>query len=114
MNLAILGATTAQPAPAYMRFLPLVVLAAAYFLWFRPRMKKIQAERSRVNTFEIGDRVQTVGGLIATAVAENEGIVTVRTASGMELDFVHRAIAGRYVAPVSPETPTSNDEPQES
>lgn len=114
MTLALLGASTAQPAPAYMRFLPLVVLAAAYFLWFRPRMKKIQAERARVTTFEIGDRVQTVGGLVGTAVSEIDGVVTVRTASGVELDFVRRAIAGKYVAPAAGTPSEQNDGSQES
>ena len=111
MSLALLGATTAQPAPAFMRFLPLIVLAAAYFVWFRPRMNKIKAERARVTTFEIGDRVQTVGGLVGTAVFEADGIITIRTSSGTELDFVRRAIAGRYVPPTAgPQT----NEPQES
>jgi len=111
MPLALLGATTAQPAPAFMRFLPLIVLAAAYFLWFRPRMNKIKAERARVTTFEIGDRVQTVGGLVGTAVSETDGIITIRTASGTELEFVRRAIAGRYV----PSTPVpQSEESQES
>jgi len=115
MTFALLGATTAQPAPAFMRFLPLIVLAAAYFLWFRPRMNKIKAERAKVTTFEIGDRVQTVGGLVGTAVSELDGVVTVRSASGVELDFVRRAIAGRYVAPVTPDTPApKSDESQES
>lgn len=114
MALALLGATTAQPAPEYMRFLPLVVLAAAYFLWFRPRMKKIQAERARVTTFEIGDRVQTVGGLVGTAVSEVDGVVKVRTDSGVELDFVRRAIAGKYVPPVVDAPAQQNDESQES
>lgn len=114
MPLALIGATTAQPAPAYMRFLPLVVLAAAYFLWFRPRMKKVQAERARVTTFELGDRVQTVGGLVGTALSENDGVVTIRTASGVELEFVRRAIAGKYVTPASEAQVQKNDESQES
>ena len=71
MSLALLGATTAQPAPAFMRFLPLIVLATAYLVWF----------------------------------------ITIRTSSGTELDFVRRAIAGRYVPPTAgPQT----NEPQES
>ena len=111
MPLALIGATTAQPAPAFMRFLPLIVLAAAYFLWFRPRMNKIKAQRTQATAFELGDRVQTVGGLVGTAVSEAEGIITIRTASGTELEFVRRAIAGRYVPP----TQTSqNEESQES
>lgn len=114
MPFALLAAATAQPAPAYMRFLPLVVLAAAYFLWFRPRMKKVQAERARVTTFEIGDRVQTVGGLVGTALSERDGVVTIRTSSGVELDFVRRAIAGKYVPAGTNSPAEENDESQES
>lgn len=114
MTFAMIGAAAAEPAPAFMRFLPLIVLAAAYFAWFRPRMKKVQAERSRASSFEIGDVVQTVGGLVGTAVSEVDGVVRVRTASGVELDFIRRAIAGKYTAPGSAEPQNSNDESQES
>ena len=115
MTLALLGANTTQTTPVFMQFLPLIVVIAAYFLWFRPRMNKIKAERARVTTFEIGDRVQTVGGLVGTAISESDGVVTVRTSSGVELDFVRRAIAGRYVPPASADTTTSkNDESKES
>lgn len=87
----------------------LVVLAAYgafYFLYFRPRRQKQRQYMMANRKFEVGDKVMTNGGLIATAVSMDDFTVTVRTESGTELTFVRQAIAQKYVPPTPPDEHT--------
>ncbi|HEY5304511.1 MAG TPA: preprotein translocase subunit YajC [Acidimicrobiales bacterium] len=86
-------------------FIIIVVYAVAYFAFIRPRSRKAKAARTQSKQVEIGERARTIGGLIGTIVRRNDESVTLRTASGVELDFIPSAIAGR-VDPV----PTVDDD----
>jgi len=82
-----------------------VVFGGLYFFYLRPRSRKQKAARTQAKQVEIGERARTIGGLIGTIVSRSDESVTLRTASGVELDFIPSAIAGR-IDPV----PTSDDE----
>ncbi|MBU6233462.1 MAG: preprotein translocase subunit YajC [Acidobacteria bacterium] len=99
MPFPVLGATSAESSGSPMTLIFLLVILVLYLTWFRPNRKKMMAERARLSLFEIGDEVQTTTGMVGTAVREADGLITVRTRSGVELEFVRRAILGRYVAP---------------
>ena len=84
----------------------LVVFAALYFFYLRPRSKRQKAARAEARKVEVGQRAQTVGGLVGTVVRIDNDLVTLRSASGVELDFVPSAIARRIDAPpVDPPAP---------
>ncbi|MEI7654294.1 MAG: preprotein translocase subunit YajC [Actinomycetota bacterium] len=90
----------------------LLIIAVLYgaFFWFyiRPRSKKAKARRSEASQVEVGDRVQTIGGLIGTVISRTDTSVTLRTAGGTDLEFIPKAIAQKFVEPVATE-PESNE-----
>jgi preprotein translocase subunit YajC len=82
-----------------------VIFAAIYFFYLRPRSKRQKAQRAAGRQVNVGDKAQTIGGLIGTVVKSDGEIVTLRCASGAELDFIPSAIARR----IDPVTPPSSD-----
>jgi preprotein translocase YajC subunit len=83
-----------------------------YFFYFRPRSQKQKAARLQNRKVELGERAQTIGGFVGTVVKMDDGLVTLRGASGVELDFIPTAIAKRFDPPaVVPES--SDDEHNE-
>ncbi|HEY7931811.1 MAG TPA: preprotein translocase subunit YajC [Acidimicrobiales bacterium] len=78
-----------------------VLFAAFYFFYLRPRSKKQKAARIDARQVEVGQRAQTIGGFVGTVVKKADDLVTLRGASGVELDFVPSAIAKRFDPVVS-------------
>ena len=87
-----------------------VVFGGLYFFYLRPRSKKQKAQRQQSRKVEVGQRAQTIGGFVGTVVKNEGDLVTLRSASGVELDFIPSAIARRY-DPVVPES--TDDHPPE-
>jgi preprotein translocase subunit YajC len=87
-----------------------VVFGGLYFFYLRPRSKKQKAQRQQSRKVEVGQRAQTIGGFVGTVVKNESDLVTLRSASGVELDFIPSAIARRY-DPVVPES--TDDHPTE-
>ncbi len=84
----------------------LLVFAALYFFYLRPRSRKQKAARAEARKVEVGQRAQTVGGFVGTVVRIDSDLVTLRSNSGVELDFVPSAIARRFdVPPAEPPAP---------
>src|SRR5271169_5252119 len=84
----------------------LVIVAAyvaLYFFYFRPRSRKAKAARAVSRQVEVGERAQTVGGFVGTVVRQEDGLITLKSSSGAELDFIPSAIARRF-DPVVPES----------
>jgi preprotein translocase subunit YajC len=77
----------------------IVVYAGAYFFYFRPRQKRAKAARSEGRSFNVGDRVVTIGQMVGTVVSMDGDLVTLSTPGGAELQFLTRAIASKYVEP---------------
>jgi preprotein translocase subunit YajC len=73
-----------------------IVFGALYFFYLRPRSKRQKAQRSESRKVEVGQRAQTIGGFVGTVVKNESDLVTLRSASGVELDFIPSAIARRY------------------
>ncbi|MHB2027249.1 MAG: preprotein translocase subunit YajC [Acidimicrobiales bacterium] len=88
-----------------------VVFGGLYFFYLRPRSKRQKAQRLDARKVEVGQRAQTIGGLVGTVVRQENDLVTLRTASGVELDFVPTAIARRF-DPIVPES-SDDDHPTE-
>jgi preprotein translocase subunit YajC len=68
--LHLLAATTAKKSNPLITFLPLILIAVAgYFFFIKPQQRKAQAARAATNTeIEVGDDVQTIGGVIGTVL----------------------------------------------
>ncbi len=87
-------------------FVLLAAYAAIWYFFIRPRSKRNKEARLQGRNVEVGDKVKTIGGLIATVTATADGIVSVKTDSGVVLDFESRAIAGKWnPAPPAVEKP---------
>ena len=87
-----------------------VVFGGLYFFYLRPRSRKQKAQRQQTRKVEVGQRAQTIGGFVGTVVKNEGDLVTLRSSSGVELDFIPSAIARRY-DPVVPES--TDDHPSE-
>jgi preprotein translocase subunit YajC len=85
-----------------------VVYGSLYFFYIRPRSQKNKAARMNTRKVELGERAQTIGGFIGTVVKMDDGLITLRGASGVELDFVPTAIARKYEPPAA--VPESSDD----
>jgi preprotein translocase subunit YajC len=112
MLFAAAKTTTHSGLPPELIFLYIIVIGAVYYFYLRPRNKRMKAQRLESNKVEVGERAQTIGGLVGTVVKNHDGLVTIRTDGGVELQFIARAIAGKYTppAPSVPAIPESTDD----
>lgn len=88
-----------------------VGLGALLFMNWRTR-KKQQEQLSFRDRLEIGQEVQTIGGLIGTITAVEDDRITLETAPGTEVVFVKMALAKLIEPPV--EELDDEDEVEES
>jgi preprotein translocase YajC subunit len=95
----------------YVLLIYLVVLGVFYFAYIRPRSRKQKAAREQGRQFEIGDRVQTIGGFVGTVVRRTDELVTLRTDGGHELDFIPSAVARKVVPAVTEFEPVAEETP---
>ena len=91
-------------------FVVVGIYAVAYFTFIRPRMRKNKASRETARNVDVGDKAVTIGGLVGTVIKTENGLVTLRTEAGQELQFITRAIAQRYVEPTVDTDESSSDE----
>jgi preprotein translocase subunit YajC len=76
-------------------FLPLLVIVAAfYFLLIRPQRQRAKRQRELLQQLEVGDRVQTVGGLYGVVVGMDEDAVVLGVEDG-RIRVARRAVARR-------------------
>ncbi len=66
----VLAASSKSSANPILTFLPLIAIGLlAYFFFIRPQQRKAQAARETQGSgYEVGDEVQTVGGVIGTVL----------------------------------------------
>jgi preprotein translocase subunit YajC len=94
MLMATTKAKTSSFSPILI-ILYVVVFGSLYFFYIRPRSQKQKAAR----------------GFVGTVVKMDDGLITLRGASGVELDFIPTAIARKYNPPSSvPETADDDHE----
>ncbi len=109
---AVLAASSSSKSNPLITFLPLIAIGLlAYFFFIRPQQRKAQAARqSQGSGYEVGDEVQTVGGVVGTVLEIHGDRYTLLTGSLGEdgnLDgpqptrivFVRQAIA-RKIEPI--------------
>ena len=74
--------------------LPVIFIAAMYFLMIAPNQKKQKAWQLMLSSLKAGDKVTTNGGLRGTVLQVKEDVVIVRVLpDNLKLEFVKSAIA---------------------
>jgi preprotein translocase subunit YajC len=102
----LLDAAAKKSSSSLLTFLPLILIAlAGYFFFIKPQQRKAQAARAGAATpYEVGDEVQTIGGVIGTILeihGDRYTLLTGHTESDGNLDgpqptrivFIRQAIA---------------------
>jgi len=93
--IAILAAAEGASAPAFMQFLPiLLVFAIFYFLLIAPMRKRQKALQGLIEGLKKGDRVVTNGGLYGTVAAVEEQVVILKLAENLKVRVAKSAISG--------------------
>jgi preprotein translocase subunit YajC len=75
----------------------LLMGAIFYFLLIRPQQRQRRRQAQILTSLEVGDEVQTIGGMFGTIRALDEETVTVEVAPGIAIKFLRGAIARRMV-----------------
>jgi preprotein translocase, YajC subunit len=110
-------------------FAPLILLGLVFYvILIRPQQRRAKAQQALLRSIEVGDQVVTGGGMFGHVVAidDDEGIVTLEIAEGVEIQIL-RAGIGRRIEPyeeeddddssedrVSDEAPPAADQPDQS
>lgn len=93
--IAILAAAEGSSAPAFMQFVPiLLVFAIFYFLLIAPMRKRQKALQTLIDNLKKGDRVVTNGGLYGTVAAVEEKVVVLKLADNLKVKVAKSAVAG--------------------
>lgn len=87
---------TAQGASLFQAILPLLLIFFIfYFLLILPQQRKERQRREMLDNLKKGDRVITIGGMIATVEEIKGKLITLRVGE-IKIDFVKNAIAQIY------------------
>lgn len=74
-------AATAEAAPNWASFLPLIVIFVLFwFMLIRPQMKQAKEHRKMLDGLQKGDEITTSGGLAGRITKVGEGFVTLEIA----------------------------------
>jgi preprotein translocase subunit YajC len=74
--------------------LPVLVIAAMYFLLIAPNQKKQKAWQQMLSSLKAGDKVTTSGGLRGTILQVKDEVVVLRVLpDNLKLEFVKSAIS---------------------
>jgi preprotein translocase subunit YajC len=104
-------AATKSSSGSYLIIIYIIVFGGLYFFYLRPRSKKQKAARVQTKKVDVGERAQTIGGFVGTVVKMTDEFTTLRSSSGIELDFIPSAIARRFDPVQVPES-TDDEAPE--
>ena len=77
-----------QGGPAWMQFLPMILLfAAMYFLMIAPQRKKQKEHEKMLKSLESGDEVVTTGGIYGVITNVKEDRFVVRIAENTKIEI---------------------------
>ena len=69
-----------------------VTIGIVYFMIIRPQQKKQKDTEAMRASIRKGDRVLTTGGLYGTVVGERDGVVVLKVADDVKMEFARDAI----------------------
>jgi preprotein translocase subunit YajC len=114
--LAVGTSTTAKSSgkssgSTYTLLFIVVIFAAVYLLFIRPRQQKMRRQQSTARQLSVGDEIVSAGGIYGRVVAIDTDVAEVEVAPGVVMTFLRRAVNPRPdAAPTSPAAPTADDE----
>ncbi len=82
-------------SPAFSLIFLVVIIAAGYFLFIRPRQAKARQAQTRGRQLDIGDDVVTIGGIMGRIVELDDQEVQVEVSPGVVMTFLRRAVNPR-------------------
>ena len=92
---SILVFAEATSAPAFLQFVPIIlVFAIFYFLLIAPMRKRQKALQNLVDNLKKGDRVITNGGLYGTVAGLEDNAVILKVADNVKVKIAKSAVAG--------------------
>jgi preprotein translocase subunit YajC len=97
-DVAFAQATQTSPEPSpmdqmiHMVLLLGVTVGIVYFMIIRPQQKRQKETDAMRASIKKGDRVLTTGGLYGTVVGEKDGVVVLKVADDVKLEFSRDAI----------------------
>jgi preprotein translocase subunit YajC len=74
--------------------LPLITVVLLYFLIIRPQRNRTKAQQSLTASLEVGDRVQTIGGIRGVIRALDDDSVVLEVEQG-KIRLARRAVASK-------------------
>ncbi len=86
------AAPTAMDQMLHMLMLLGVTIGIVYFMIIRPQQRKQKETEAMRSSIRKGDRVLTTGGLYGTVVGEKEGIVVLKVADDVKMEFAKDSI----------------------
>ena len=93
------AAASADAAPAWIQWLPIVgMIAIFWFLIIRPQMRQQKAHREKIAGIKKGDQVVTAGGLVGKVVKVDDNYAEVEIAQGVRVKAV-KATIGDIIQP---------------
>ena len=99
LDVAFAQATQAAPdAPSsmdqmiHMLSLLGITVGIVYFMIIRPQQRKQKETEAMRSSIRKGDRVLTTGGLFGTVVGEKEGIIVLKVADDVKMEFARDSI----------------------
>jgi preprotein translocase subunit YajC len=113
VNLLAAAAKKSSSLSPVLLLVYVVLFGGLYFFYFRPRSQKQKAARLQTRKVELGERAQTIGGFVGTVIKMDDGLVTLRGASGVELDFIPTAIAKRFDPPAAVSESSDDEQTEE-
>jgi preprotein translocase subunit YajC len=100
------GAATADAAPGWIGFLPIVGMVLIFwFLIIRPQMKRQKEHQAKVSGIKRGDQVVTGGGLVGKVVKVDDNYAEIEIAQGVRV----KAVKGTIGDVVKPGADPAND-----
>jgi len=92
---SIVGFAEGVSAPAFMQFVPIIlVFAIFYFLLIAPMRKRQKALQNLIENLKKGDRVVTNGGLYGTIAGVEDKAVILKVADNVKVKVSKSAVAG--------------------
>ena len=69
-----------------------ITVGIVYFMIIRPQQRKQKETEAMRSSIRKGDRVLTTGGLFGTVVGEKEGIIVLKVADDVKMEFARESI----------------------
>jgi preprotein translocase subunit YajC len=87
--------TSRSGSSTYGIVLIILIVGGIYFLFMRPRQKRLRQQQSASKVLAVGDPVVTIGGIQGTLVAIDNDVAEVEVSPGVVLTMLRRAVNPR-------------------